>query len=144
MNGQPLAPIPTPPFGQVGDGPCKPRLCGGAATCAPGEKEALSGCPELGRPESSTPGTAPFHRGVAAAALGLVNVSECTQPGGPRGSAHVKVTFLPSGVISTSEVDSPPFAGTSVGGCIAGKYRRVRIPAFTGGPVTIGKSFTLQ
>jgi hypothetical protein len=85
-----------------------------------------------------------FNRGAAAASLGAVNLSKCAAPGGPFGEGHVKITFAPSGKVSSIEVDSPPFAGTGVGGCIADKFRGARIPTFDGGAVTIGKSFTLR
>jgi hypothetical protein len=35
-------------------------------------------------------------------------------------------------------------SGSPVGGCIAGKFRAARIPAFEGAPVTVGKSFTVN
>jgi len=40
-------------------------------------------------------------------------------------------------------VDQPPFAGTAVGGCVAGRFRGARIPAFDGVNLTIGKRFTV-
>jgi hypothetical protein len=95
-------------------------------------------------PAPPAPATTPFDRRASAAALERVNVSECARPGGPLGSGHVKVTFASSGNVTTAEVDSPPFGGTAVGGCIAGKFRAARVPAFGGGCVTIGKSLTLR
>lgn len=89
-------------------------------------------------------GTAPFDRGAAQAAIGGVNVASCKKADGPTGSGHVKITFQPSGSVSTVEVDTPPYSGTSVGGCVAAKYRAVHIPAFSGGPVTVGKSFSIN
>jgi hypothetical protein len=88
--------------------------------------------------------TAPFDRGAAAAALGAVNVSSCKKSDGPTGSGHVSVTFSPDGSVSTAVVDQPPFAGTAVGGCVAGKYRGARVPAFSGGNVKVGKSFMIN
>lgn len=113
-----------------------PSLAQAMAQAAPGAAAAP--------PPAATGGTSPFDRGAAAAALGGVNVATCKKPDGPSGSGHVKVTFAPSGNVSTAEVDSPPFAGTGVGGCIAGKFRAAHIPAFAGGPVTVGKSFSLN
>jgi hypothetical protein len=37
----------------------------------------------------------------------------------------------------------PPFAGTPVGGCVAGVFKRARVPAFSGDPVTVSKSFSI-
>jgi hypothetical protein len=53
------------------------------------------------------------------------------------------VTFGPDGSVQSAVVDQGPFPGTSVGGCIAGKYRGAHVPAFGGAPVRVGKSFTL-
>jgi predicted Zn finger-like uncharacterized protein len=86
----------------------------------------------------------PFDRGAAAGALGGVNVQSCKKPDGPTGSGHVKVTFSPDGSVSSAVVDAAPYQGTGVGGCIAGKYRAARVPAFSGGPVSVGKSFTIN
>jgi len=86
---------------------------------------------------------APFDRGAAAASLGSINVASCKKPDGPTGSGHVNVTFEPSGAVSSAVVDGGPFPGTPVGGCIAGKFRGARVPAFGGSSVKVGKSFTL-
>jgi predicted Zn finger-like uncharacterized protein len=88
--------------------------------------------------------TSPFDRGAAAGALGAVNVGSCKRPDGPTGSGHVAVTFAPDGSVSTAVVDQPPFAGTPVGGCVAGKFRSAHIPGFSGGPVKVGKSFAIN
>ncbi|MBL8613367.1 MAG: zinc-ribbon domain-containing protein [Myxococcales bacterium] len=95
-------------------------------------------------PPANTGGSAPFDRGAAAAALGGVNVASCKKPDGPTGQGHVKVTFGPDGSVQSAVVDGGPFPGTPVGGCIAGKYRGARVPAFAGSPVTVGKSFTIN
>jgi hypothetical protein len=56
----------------------------------------------------------------------------------------VKVTFQPNGTVSSVEVDAAPYSGTSVGGCVAAKFRAAHIPAFGGSSVTVGKSFTIN
>jgi hypothetical protein len=56
----------------------------------------------------------------------------------------VAVTFAPNGSVTTAVVDQPPFAGSAVGGCIAGKFRGARVPAFGGAPMKVGKSFVLN
>ena len=87
--------------------------------------------------------TASFDRQAAAVVLGQLNYQVCAQPGGPSGPGHVTVTFDPSGVAASTSVDSPPFAGTSTGACIAAAFGTARIPPFGGAPVRIGKSFIL-
>jgi predicted Zn finger-like uncharacterized protein len=95
-------------------------------------------------PAAPAQSTAPFDRGAAAGALGAVNVGACKKPDGPTGSGHVSVTFAPDGSVSSAVADSPPFAGTPTGGCVAGKFRSAHIPAFGGGPVKVGKSFVIN
>jgi hypothetical protein len=41
-------------------------------------------------------------------------------------------------------VDQPPYAGTSEGACVAGRFRATRVPPFGGGNLTIGKRFTID
>jgi predicted Zn finger-like uncharacterized protein len=92
----------------------------------------------------TTVATAPFDRVTASRALGAVSLASCKKADGPVGPGHVKVTFQPNGTVSAADVDTPPFSGTAVGGCIAQRYRGVTIPAFTGSPLTVGKGFTLD
>jgi predicted Zn finger-like uncharacterized protein len=89
-------------------------------------------------------GTAPFDRGAASGAIGSVNVQSCAKPGGPTGGGHVKITFAPNGSVSAAVIDSGPFPGTPVGGCIVGKFRGPHVPPFSGGAITVGKSFTIN
>lgn len=88
-------------------------------------------------------GAGNFDRGAAASALASVSIAGCKKPDGPTGSGHVTVTFDPSGSVQSAIIDGGDFPGTPVGGCIAGKYRGAHVPAFTGSPVKVGKSFTL-
>jgi predicted Zn finger-like uncharacterized protein len=134
---------PTATSGSSSAGGCPPGDFACELARSAGVKPAATGGGGGGSSAGGA-GTAPFDRGAAAAALGAVNLSSCKKEGGPTGSGHVKVTFQPNGTVSTVEVDQPPFQGTSVGGCIAGKYRGVKIPPFSGSPVGVGKSFVLN
>jgi hypothetical protein len=91
-------------------------------------------------------GSSPFNAGNAAAALGPIaaGVGSCKRADGPTGSGHAKITFAPSGNVTSVEIDGGPFPGTSVGGCVAGKFRGAHVPAFSGGPTTVGKSFSVN
>jgi hypothetical protein len=110
-----------------------------------GALAAAAGKPKEAPAETGGGGsTAPFDRGAAQGALGGVNVQSCKKPDGPTGSGHVKITFAPNGSVSSAVVDGGPFPGTPVGGCIAGKFRGAHVPAFGGGPVSVGKSFTIN
>ena len=71
-------------------------------------------------------------------------IQACKRPDGPTGNGKVKVTFGPNGQVNNSEIEGPPFAGTAVGGCIAGKFRAAHVPPFSGAPVAVGKSFSLE
>ena len=95
-------------------------------------------------PAAAAAGTSPFDRGAAAAAIGNVNFQSCKKPDGPTGGGHIQITFGPDGNVQTAVVDQPPFAGTPVGGCIAGKFRGAHVPPFAGSPVKVGKSFTIN
>jgi hypothetical protein len=117
--------------------PAAPKDLGGALAEAAG-KPAERAAPTGGG------SSAAFDRGAAAAALGGVNVASCKKPDGPTGQGHVTVTFGPDGSVQSAVVDSGPFPGTAVGGCIAGKYRGARVPAFSGGAIKVGKSFTIN
>ncbi|HVJ22257.1 MAG TPA: zinc-ribbon domain-containing protein [Polyangiaceae bacterium] len=89
---------------------------------------------------------APFSISAAQAALGSAagGAGSCKKPGGPTGSGKVQVTFAPSGRVTSANVAGPPFAGTAVGGCVAGVFRRAKVPPFSGNPVTVSKSFSVN
>lgn len=90
-------------------------------------------------------GDRPFDRGAASAQLGGAAgaAKGCAKPDGPKGSAKVQVTFSPSGKATQATV-GPPFAGTSVGSCIAGSFRGLSVPPFTGSAVTVSKTVTIK
>ncbi len=84
----------------------------------------------------------PFDRGAAASALARVAIAPCAASG-QVGTGHANVTFVPSGTVSSVVVDDANFAGTPAGRCVQTAFFSARVPAFSGAPVTIGKSFTL-
>jgi predicted Zn finger-like uncharacterized protein len=91
-------------------------------------------------------GAKEFNRGAASAALGSAAgaAKSCKRPDGPTGTGKVRVTFAPSGTVTSSAVVGGPFAGTSVGGCIASAFRSARVPPFAGSPVSVTKSFSIN
>ena len=91
----------------------------------------------------SVPSGRNFDRGGAAAALSAVDLRHCASPSGPAGSGHLTVTFEPGGSVSDVKVDQPPFAGTGVGACIERLFSVVRVSAFDGSPVKVGKTFVI-
>ncbi len=96
--------------------------------------------------EAPAGGGGEFNRSAATSALGAAAGAArgCAKPDGPTGSGRVKVTFAPSGRVTTATIEGPPFAGTAVGGCIAGAFRGAHIPAFDGSPVSVTKSFSVN
>ncbi|MGK3988113.1 zinc-ribbon domain-containing protein [Sorangium sp. So ce136] len=139
----PGAATPTP--GQASPGAAeKPAERERPSTSAPaggGEKPAAQ------KPAEAAPAAgAEFNRGAASSALGAAasSAKSCKKAGGPTGTGKVKVTFAPSGNVTSAEVQGAPFAGTSVGGCVARLFRGARVPAFGGGPVSVSKSFTIN
>jgi hypothetical protein len=83
-----------------------------------------------------------FDRGAAASALAGVNVQHCGASG-QVGTGHVMVGFSPSGRVSEVIVDDANFSGTPAGRCVQTAFFNAVIPAFTGGPVKVGKSFSI-
>lgn len=87
-----------------------------------------------------------FDRASALSALSAAASSarSCKKPDGPTGTGKVKVTFAPSGNVTSATVDGPPFAGTAVGGCIASAFRGAHVPPFDGAPVSVSKTFSIN
>ena len=88
---------------------------------------------------------AEFNRDAARSALAAAAgaASGCKKKGGPTGRGKVVVTFAPSGRATQATV-GPPFAGTAVGSCAAGAFRGASVPPFSGGAVTVSKSFFIK
>lgn len=95
--------------------------------------------------ESPEPEPGYFNRPAAISALNAAAgaISGCAEPDGPRGTGRVSVTFAPTGRVTWANIEGPPFAGTSVGGCIAARFRAASVPPFAGSPITVHKSFSL-
>jgi hypothetical protein len=89
------------------------------------------------------PALAPFDTSSASSALGALvpSAAACLQQGDPSTTVHVTVTFAPSGRATVALVDGPPYAGTTVGGCIARIFRSARVSPFEGSSTTVHKSF---
>jgi hypothetical protein len=107
---------------------------------------AVGGNKAPANPAPAAGATEPFDRGAASASLGSIadSVASCKKPGGPTGDGHVSITFAPSGHVLSAVVDQPPYAGTAVGGCVAGKFRSAHVPPFAGGNMPVGKRFSIN
>jgi eukaryotic-like serine/threonine-protein kinase len=141
---QPVAPSPIesakpePAAEPAGDVPEEP-------VTLPEETEKPKKKPATASAEEAPSGPlAPLNRGAAIAALGSAasSVARCKQEDGPSGSGRASVTFAPNG--SVVSVGLPgKFAGTAVGNCIQGLYRKAKLQPFSGGPVTLSSSFNV-
>lgn len=102
------------------------------------EKPAETAAPAAGGKE--------FDRAAAMSALSKAAGAArgCKKDDGPTGSGKVKVTFAPSGNVTSATVEGPPFAGTPVGGCIASAFRSARVPSFEGAPVSVSKTVNIN
>jgi hypothetical protein len=85
-----------------------------------------------------------FDRDAAVSALGSVDVQTCKRSKGPTGEGHVVVTFSAAGAAVTAVVDKAPYQGTPVGQCVAKKFKKAKVPAFQGQPISVGKTFKID
>jgi eukaryotic-like serine/threonine-protein kinase len=107
------------------------------------DQEAQPPKPEAPPPPAEERG--PLNRGAALSALAAAGgrARACGTEDGPSGAGRAMVTFSPDGPVSNVAVPAP-FAGTTVGACIATAFRTARVPAFTGSAVTLPGSFRIQ
>ena len=86
-----------------------------------------------------------FDVGAAKDAISKVQLGRCKVPNGPRGEGHVTLVFGSDGQVSSATVDkgdylkSPPVLR-----CISAEYKKIKIPSFSGKPVNVGKTFTID
>lgn len=116
----------------------------GLCHCAPRDFQCRMACANGGTAATAA-SVAQAGGTPAAATLGAIaaNLASCKKAGGPTGPGKVKITFQPTGFVSAVELVDGAFSGTSVGGCILGKFHAAQIPPFGGAPVSANKSFVL-
>ena len=95
-------------------------------------------------PDGSAGGSVGFDRGATALGLSAVDVSGCKTPGGPSGAGRVMITFSSNGSVTSATVDTPTFAGTPTGECVANQFRAVRVRPFSGSVQVVGKMFRIE
>jgi hypothetical protein len=74
----------------------------------------------------------------------MASIGSCRNAADPSGIAKVVMVFSTSGRVTSATVSGPPFAGTTTGGCIASRFRALRLPAFDGERRTIRKTVVVQ
>jgi predicted Zn finger-like uncharacterized protein len=91
-------------------------------------------------------GSEPFNMGEAKARLAAAAAAAqgCKKGDGPSGTGRVVVMFAPSGAAQSATVSGPPFEGTPTGACVAARFRGVHVPAFSGSPFSVSKSFSIN
>jgi predicted Zn finger-like uncharacterized protein len=111
---------------------------------SPAPKE--HGAPAAVRASAPAVEAGPFNMGEAKARLGAAAAAAagCKKANGPTGTGRVVVLFAPSGATQSATVSGPPFEGTPTGACVAGRFRGVRVPAFSGSPFSVSKSFSIN
>jgi hypothetical protein len=77
---------------------------------------------------------------LAAAAASV----EACKKGDVTGTGHAVIVFAPSGGVQSVTISGPPFEGTPVGACAAAHFKSVHVPAFSGSPFSVSKSFTIN
>jgi hypothetical protein len=67
----------------------------------------------------------------------------CKKPGGPTGTGKAIVTFDTDGQVVITNIVGEGFPGTPTAQCVAGLFRRVRVPPFGGDRATAAKIFVI-
>jgi predicted Zn finger-like uncharacterized protein len=87
----------------------------------------------------------PFDMGEAKSKLAAIaGAVQACKRGDASGTGRVIVTFATNGAAQSATVSGAPFEGTPTGACVASKFRGARVPAFSGAPFTVSKSFTIN
>ncbi len=100
--------------------------------------------PADAKPNAKSDDGGQFDRDAAANALKSIELVKCKVSGGPRGEGHVSVTFALDGSANAVVVDKGTFMRSPVERCIVAQYKRAKVPAFRGTPVTVGKTFRID
>ncbi len=88
---------------------------------------------------------APFNMGEAKSRLAAAAAAvQACKKGDATGTGRVVVLFAPSGAAQSATVSGAPFEGTPTGACVAARFRGVHVPAFSGSPFSVSKSFTIN
>lgn len=116
-----------------------------AADAAPKKKAKKPPAAAAPAPPPAPKEAAPaFDKEAAALALSSVDLQKCRATNVEKGEGHVMITFTPAGAATTVNVDKGPWVGTPVAKCFAGQFKKAKIPAFSGDPVTVGKTFRIE
>jgi len=94
-------------------------------------------------PRATKPAAAaPFNVEAAKNALNAA-AAKAGSCAGAAGKGKVQLTFAPSGAVSAAQITEGPYSGTPAGKCALKHFRSAHIPAFSGNPQTVSKSFKI-
>jgi hypothetical protein len=111
-----------------------------SAEPAPEAEEPASAATKSTKTSASTK----FNKTAATKAMSSAasRAARC-KAGGKGGPAKVTATFAPSGKVSLVQIISGRFDSKTLG-CIRNAFQAARVPAFTGKPEAVTKSFTVK
>jgi predicted Zn finger-like uncharacterized protein len=88
---------------------------------------------------------AEFNMGEAKSKLAAAAAAaQGCKKGDASGTGRIVVVFAPSGGAQSATISGPPFEGTPTGACVAQRFKGVHVPAFSGSPFSVSKSFTIN
>jgi hypothetical protein len=93
-------------------------------------------------PPRPKPAAAAFNVEAAKTALNTA-ATKAASCAGTSGKGKVQLTFAPSGKVSAAQLLDGPFAGTPAGKCALKHFKAAHVPAFSGTPQTVAKSFKI-
>ena len=83
---------------------------------------------------------APFNTAAARDALSAA-AARAAGCKGTSGTGKIQLTFATSGKVSSAQIVAGPFGGTAAGKCALRHFKAAKVPAFSGSPQTVAKSF---
>ena len=111
---------------------------------APSTSAAAPAPPSASAPQPAT-GEEEFSREAAVATITAADLQKCRATNAEKGEGHVPITFASSGSPTKVVVDKGPWVGTPVAKCMASQFKKqVKVPAFKGDNVTVGKTFKFE
>jgi hypothetical protein len=111
------------------------------------DKPSKKPVPRVEKPSAPLKLAAVFAFDKAAAKTALNSAAQASSScgaGGEPGKGKMQVTFAPTGKVSDAQLVDGPFAGTSAGKCAVRLFKAAKVPAFSGAPVTVAKSFKID
>jgi hypothetical protein len=120
----------------------KKKKAAPAAAAAPAPKAPVQVAAAV--PAAKEEASPDFDRTAASSAIVGVDLQRCKATNAAKGEGHVTITFTPAGAVQSVVVDKGPWVNTPVAKCMTKEFKKAKVPAFRGEPVTVGKSFKFE